>query len=459
MSQGASPTTWRRKLWAFVQIANARLRFVLLMVVSGLVAAQWDALLARWDRWTHPTPAASGGAAAEYHCPMDPQVVQNDPGHCPVCGMALSKRERAEALPLPKGVVGRVGLSAERRRLAGVGTTAVQYRVMHQRLRTVATVEVDERSMARIAARVAGRIEMLRVAAGSPVDSGQFLGEIYSPDVLTTQREYLRALGMPERRSADGTHEPGSAGPILKAARTRLIGWGIDNDQMVSLKREGSAMGRVMLRAPKGGVVLERAVEEGRYVAAGATIFTVAELSRVWVTAHVPQGEIDAVRVGQEVAVTSDGPPTETFRGEVSLVPAVAEGDTRTIRVRVDVVNAGLRLRPGMFVEASINLAANGASHPVLAIPESAVIDTGTRKVIYVEREPGVFDAVEARLSPAVDGWCPVLDGLSEGARVVTAGAFLVDAELRLRPGVAGSHFGASGATGNQSTPAVAGRR
>ena len=449
MSDAAARTGWRKKLGTFLRIAEIRLRFVLLMIVTGIVAAKWDAITARWDRWRHPTPAVEQAAAVEYYCPMHPEVVRSEPGNCPICGMPLSKRERTEAAALPPGVVGRVTLSPERIRLAGVATTEVGSTSLRSGLRVAGTVDVDERKVARVAARVAGRIETLLVDyTGARVVPGQALAEIYSPDLVATQQEYLLAVAAAAKRGeAPPAHgAPKNSGdPILAATRERLHLWGMEDDQIAALERAGTPSLRVALRAPLSGTVLEKAAVQGQYVEQGTVLYTVGDLSSVWVYAYVPEGDAPLVHVGSDVQISSDGLAGETLSGKIAFVAPVVDSDTRSLRVRIDVANPGLRLRPGMYVDASIDVGeAPAHASRSLVIPESAVIDTGTRRVVYVEREAGVYEAVAVELGPLAQASYPVVSGLSAGDRIVTAGTFLVDAELRLHPGAAGSYFGAT---------------
>jgi len=200
---------------------------------------------------------------------------------------------------------------------------------------------------------------------------------------------------------------------------------------------------RLAIRATIGGTVLEKNVVVGQYVEEGAPLYTVADLSNVWVTLQIPEQNMSGIGVGREVTVTSDALPGRRLTGRVSFVWPNVERDTRTLRARLDVPNPDGILVPGMYVDAAIDV--GGAGTSLLAVPESSVIDTGTRQVVYVQRGSGIYEATEVKLGPLADGWYPVLAGLAEGDTVVTQGTFLVDAELRLHPGAAGSYFGASG--------------
>lgn len=485
----------RDKLRTFVRIMNVRLRFIFLMVVTGLVAAKWETITAHWERWTERggVETSQVEARTEYYCPMHPSVVRGEPGNCPICGMPLSKRERGKTETLPEGVVARVQLSPYRLQLAGVSTSEVTYVPLQQEIRTVGTIEMDERRVAHIAARFGGRIERLYADfTGATVARGEALAEIYSPDLITTQQEYLTARRNADNleRMATDTQALADARALVEASRERLRLWGITDEQIAELEERSTPSLRSVIRAPIGGVVMRKNVLAGQYVMEGTELYTVADLSRVWMTAYIFEDAIASVRPGQAVELSCRTHPGRVFEGTVSFIWPTLDEATRTLRVRTDIPNPDFALRPGMYVEAIIRggpenlaLAATGGPadpqapyfcpmHPeivadlpgdcpicgmsltkvdvaptgaVMAIPESAVIDTGGRKVVYREREPGTFDAVEVELGALVGGYYPVLLGLAAGDRVVTRSAFLVDAEVRLNPAAAGSYFGASG--------------
>jgi membrane fusion protein, copper/silver efflux system len=483
---------FRRHVIDFLRIMNVRLRFVFLMVITGLIAANWESITNHWERWTRPHSATVAGemAAYEYYCPMHPSVVRGQPGNCPICGMPLTKRERGEAATLPEGVFARVQLSPERMQLGGIATSEVGYEPLGREIRTVGTVEIDERNVARIAARTGGRLEKLYADfTGERIAKGDPLAEIYSPDLVSTQEEYLLAL-----RNRDKLKDGGSAAAladaqsVLDASRERLRLWGLQDDQITALAGAGKASDRLTIRSPISGTVTEKNVVAGQYVAEGTEMVAIADLSHVWMTASVYEQDAANVRVGQKVDVRSSALGDRVFSGTVAFVQPVVEQATRTVRVRVDVPNPDGSLRPGMFVDARIAedggakgaVSAAGAAAVMytcpmdpevvsdkpgscpkcgmdlvkmegtpageaLAIPESAVIDTGTRKIVYLEREQGTFDAIEVHLGPRSGAYYPVIDGLAMGDKIVTSGAFLVDAEGRLNPAVASSYFGASG--------------
>lgn len=486
---------WRHGAWMFLRILNVRLRFILLMVATGLVAAQWDNIVAHWDRWTRPHRAAVVEAeqAIEYYCPMHPSVIRGEAGNCPICGMPLVKRAKGEKPELPEGVLGRVQLTPYRMRLAGVATSPVVSRPVAGSIRAVGTIDIDERRTAHISARIGGRIESLHVDfTGESISKGAALVDIYSPELMSTQKEYLLALDALEKAKASGLPAAiATMQDVFDAAHRRLRLWGINDAQLAELEGEGSPNARQTILAPISGIVTQKNVLAGQTVMEGDDLYTIADLSEVWMNASVYEADVSRVRVGQPVTIRTDAAPGRTFQGKVGFIAPTMDSSTRTARVRVDIANTDLALKPGMYVDAEISTPpedhgsrpkSSGAAYytctmdpqivsdkpgdcPIcgmhlvrvvpkaegvaLSIPESAVIDTGTRKVVYLEREPGTFDAVAVEVGSPDNGYVPILSGLADGDRVVTQGAFLVDAENRLNPSVAGSYFGASGSPGS----------
>lgn len=431
------------KLWMAIRLAEVRLRFVAVMVVTGLLVANWEAIQNRIDRWTRPAAMSVPGAAAiEYYCPMDPQVLRDEPGNCPICGMPLSKRAKGGKAALPEGVISRVSLSPARIALAGVRTVPVGYEKLAREVWAAGEILEAPHRIWRVPARVMGRLETVAVhIAGTPVKAGDEMAALYSPDLVNAQEEYLASLGAGD--AAD--------------AREKLLRWGMAEQDLATLERSGKALLNVPIRAPHAGVLWEgeggadHVAHVGHYVREGETVFTLLDLSRVWVAARVFEKDLGAVSLGQELEVRSRAHPDRPPKGRVSLIGPVVDPRTRTVEVRAEVPNEGGLLKPGMYVEVALHQEVHGL-HPeggpadaVLAVPESAVIDTGSRRMVYVEASPGVFDAVEVMLGPRAGDFHPVYMGLRAGDRVVAAGTFLVDAETRLNPAASAAYFGAGG--------------
>lgn len=458
--QGFWPKLWFwLRFWFWVK--TARLRFIAILIAIGAMIAYWDTLRAYYEKWTRPTAEAQAASAdTEYFCPMHPQIVRDNPKEkCPICFMPLSKRKKGEGKEeaLPPGVVSRVQLSPYRVALAGVQTWEVSYQPLAKLIETVGFVEFDERKLARISARVTGRsrIDKLYVnVTGQTVRKGEPLAELYSPDLVVTVQNLLDA-----RRSGNQD--------LQRMARDRLRLWGIDNDQVDEILKTGKPITHVTIRSPIGGHVIKKYQVEGEYVDEGARLYDVADLSTVWVQAQVYEDELALLKVGTPVSATTVALPDQEFTGKLSFIHPHLDQATRTLTVRFDIDNPAHELRPGMYgtvrlqVPASYlpvvsrTLAEDRGDHTglVLAVPESAVIDTGSRKVVYRQDTPGVFEGIEVRLGPRMTGpddvtFYPVLRGLEGGDRVVTSGSFLIDAETRLNPAAGSIYFGGSAGSG-----------
>lgn len=511
----AHPARKRSRLVYALDIVLVRLRFIGLLIAVMLVAAYWDDVVAHVERWTHKESARGGAAASdvEYFCPMHPHIVRGEPGTCPICGMPLSKRKKGVETGLPEGVLARVQLAPFRVAQGGIRTSPVEWRPLQREIETVGFVEVDERKTARISARFPGRVESLAVNfTGTTVQAGEALATIYSPEAFAAQESFLaavRALRDVESAAPRDERAVDRARLLTDAARSRLALWGLLPAQIEAIERAGKASPTIDVQSPLAGVVTKKSVVVGDYVQEGTALFDVVDLSSVWLKARVYEVDLGLVAVGQKVAATATAFPGECFEGTVAFLDPVLDPASRTAGLRADLPNPDGRLKPGMYVTASIRIPMVSVEpfrsqprpeappdakprvvywcpmHPevvrdepgecaecggmklirkeipvgpgpsdVLAVPETAVVDTGKRKVVYVESDPGVFDAREVVLGPRVGAFYPVVSGLEAGMKVATAGSFLIDAETRLNPAAAGSYFGATGAP---SSPGGAG--
>ncbi len=457
---------WRRVWWWFhflILLKLARLRFLAILAAVGAVILYWDTLTAYYERWTRPSggETAVAGAEMEYWCPMHPTIIREKPDKCPICGMPLSKRKKGEHADheeaLPPGVISRVQLTPYRVVNAGVQTVEVGYQPLAKEISTVGFVEYDERKLARIPVRPGpskSRIEKLYVnVTGQQVQKGEALAELYSPDLYSTVTNLLDA-----RQSG--------ARDIERGARDRLRLWGIDDAQIEQIVRDGKPITHMTIRSPISGHVIKKYQVEGQYVEEGAQLYDVADLSTVWIEAQVYEDQIAFLKEGLAVTVTTKAFPNREFSGKVAFIYPWMDTATRTVKVRFDMHNEGNELRRGMYATVMLqvpaiqltSLAQDASDEQkksyeqglVLAVPERAVIDTGSRKIVYRESEPDVFDGVEVQLGPRCGAFYPVLKGLQAGDRVAGAGSFLIDAETRLTAGAGSTYFGAS--TGPQGT-------
>jgi len=645
-----------KRVLFFLKFLEIRLRFVLILAITALAVGDWDHIENYYERWQRQR--AAGGHADhvetvdseyEYYCGMHPFVVRDRPGKCPICGMDLTRRAKGEAATLPEGTLARVQASPGRVMQAGVQVEPALYRLLARNVESYGVIEVDETRVSNVVARFPGRVERLHVeTTGEPVRKGQPLAEIYSPSFLAGADEYVRALNG-YRRLAENARvsdkEKERAKRLVDGARRRLELAGFTPDQLDAIAEGGAPRSRVTLYSPVGGTILEKTVVEGQAVEEGTPIYTVADLSTLWVQAQVLESDLAAVDAGMPVEVTSVAYPGEIFYGTVDFIYPEVNPENRSVKVRVVVGNPDGKLKPGMYVntalrspigrygpEGSFALAkAEGYGNPaeeladapahdhgdaaapelptktaedkakflatladgdeyyyctmcdevatdnpehrcpicgmkltqthkgaegneaaeaqeqagpapgglptstpeaaaeflaklpaggeyytcsmdpevvsdkpgecplcgmdlieaakpadaeapgggsyerlavgyacpmhpdelvdkpgvcgvcgcgmkmqklqverVLSVPESAVVDTGARQIVYVETEPGMYEARAVTLGPHVEGYYPVLDGLVLGQRVATQGSFLLDAEARLNPSISG---------------------
>jgi multidrug efflux pump subunit AcrA (membrane-fusion protein) len=432
----------------------ARLRFIVILAAIGAVILYWDTLTAYYERWTRPLLGETTVAASdtEYWCPMHPTIIREKPDKCPICGMPLSKRKKSESPGTEEALepgAGRVQLTPYKVVNAGIRTIEVGYQPLAKDITTVGFVEYDERKLSRITARPAGksRIEKLFVnVTGQTVKKGEPLAELYSPELLSTVTNLLDA-------------RQGGNRDIERGARDRLRLWGIDDAQIDQIVKDGKPITHMTIRSPRSGHIIKKYQVEGDYVEEGARLYDVADLTTVWIEAQVYEADVAFIKEGLPVSAVVKTFPNREFRGTVAFLEPHLNAATRTLRVRFDVQNPEHELRHGMYATVTLQVpAVRLSSLPkdadeeqkrmheqglVLAVPESAVIDTGSRKIVYREAEPDEFEGVEVRLGPRCGAFYPVLSGLRAGDRVATSGSFLIDAETRLTAGASSTYFGA----------------
>jgi membrane fusion protein, copper/silver efflux system len=334
-----------------------------------------------------------------------------------------------------------VQMTADEQHSIGLLTAVVERHVVRRELLAVARVDEPETRLANISTRVGGRIDMLHVDfTGQAVRRGQPIAEIYSPEILSSAEEYRLALENRKRLAASAESEAISgADDLIAASRRRLELWGLTPQQVDMIATSGKPQIDLTIFSAANGIVTERKVTQGQYVNAGDVLYTVADLSRIWVKADIYEADLPQVHVGQAVQITSESAPGAKLRGQVNFLEPMVNGQTRTTVARIEVANPGMRLRPGMFVQVRFAL----SGQHTLAVPRSAVVDTGTRKLVYVAKGNGVFEAHEVQLGAVGDDYYPVMSGLNEGDRIVTEGNFLLDSQTRISGSMSGM-FGGS---------------
>jgi Cu(I)/Ag(I) efflux system membrane fusion protein len=324
---------------------------------------------------------------------------------------------------LPPGMA-QVEVPSDRRQLLGVRTVEIARRPLVREIRTVGLVSADERRVRRIQSRVSGWVEELFVNfTGEPVRAGQAVLAVYSPELFATQREYLLALEA--SRSASSSIRGGT---LLEAARSRLRLFDVSEAQIAELARTREPKRRVVLESPISGYVTFKQVLQGTYIAPEMELYTVSDLTSVWIWAEANEDEIPLLAIGQPAAIDVAAAPGSRDAVITFLQPTL-NAQTRTLRVRFDLNNPEGALRPGMY--ATVRIAKPLGD--VLALPDEAVIDTGVRRVVFVEVNPGTFQPREVTLGRKGEGQYEVLSGLAAGERVVVSAQFLLDSESRLR--------------------------
>ena len=325
-----------------------------------------------------------------------------------------------------------ITISEEKRQLIGVRTVPAGFRTLDKLIRTVGKVDVDETRLAFVNTKIAGWVKKLFVNfTGDQVVKGQPLLSIYSPDLVTAQEEYLLALRSRTTVSGDIAEVQASQQSLIDSAKRRLLLWDITGEQIDELEKSGKTRTEMTLNAPLNGIVLEKMVLDGAYIIPGMNLYKIADLSTVWIIADVYEYEVPLVKVGQQARVTLPYSSGEVLHAAVSFINPVLDPMTRTVKVRIAVQNPGLLLKPDMFVNVEI-MPSSGAR---LVIPRSAVLDSGTRQIVYVEKEPGVYEMRNVTLGLRGENEVEVLKGIRKGERVVTSGNFLIDSESQLQFG------------------------
>ena len=442
-------------------------RTLLIVLLVGIAAV---VLFVRWSG-NNSGAGAPSVAGQIWTCSMHPQVRLPTAGKCPICFMPLILAKSAAPKPESEaGSVAMLTLSEHARAMASVETVPVERRAITHEIRAVGKVQYNESALAVINSRVEGYIEKLHVDfTGVQVKQGDHLVDIYSPDLVLAQKELLVALDGPANNA------------LIDASKLKLLRWGLTQQQVDDLVRHRKVSERVTLFSPIDGTVTERMAVQQAMVKSGEMLYKLANLETVWVYLDIYESELGWVQQGQSATIHAEAYPTEAFTARIWFINPVLTEESRTVKVLVNIANTEQKLKPGMFVSATIRVPvlANGKAAPtglggqftcpmhpqvlqalsgacprcgmalsvipgsktkptdaelnVLAVPVAAVLDSGVRKLVYVEHSRGEFMPMEVTLGPRAGDFYSVLAGLEEGEKVAVRGNFLLDSQFQIQ--------------------------
>jgi Cu(I)/Ag(I) efflux system membrane fusion protein len=400
-------------------------------VASGIIVSLVLFVLAQAGERTATTPArqpttagpadphAGGGGAAGHGGPSP-----SSPG---------DHQQTAEPPPQPGNVI---ALSPERLQAIGVKFELAKYRPVERSIRTVGQVEVDERRLAHVNIKLEGWIDQLFVnSTGERVKKGKILFTLYSPDLVATQTEYLLALKSQQTLVQSTFPEVAErAKSLLDVTRRRLKLWDITEDHVEDLERTGEVQRTLPIHAPLSGTVIKKVALAGMYVKPGDELYTIADLSQIWITADIYESELPFVKVGEMATVSLSYDPGTVLQGRIVFIYPVLDPQTRTAKVRFELANPGERLKPGMYA----NVELKSALGTRLFVPTEAILDSGERQLMFIHLGEGRLEWRMVKLGVRAGDWVEVLEGLKEGEHIVTSANFLIDSESQLKAAVGG---------------------
>ena len=408
-----------------------------------------------------PVYAEESGAGSErriayYKDPMHPWYTSDKPGKAPDCGMDL--------VPVYEGESGMKGVKIDPVTVQNIGvkTEEVEVRKLNRIIRTVGKVQPDETKVFSINTKIMGWIEKLYVDyTGKPVRKGEPLLELYSPELVSTQEEYLQAVRYQKQLEKSNLEEARKGGEsLVESARRRLLNWDIPESEITELERRGQPKKTMTFYSPADGYVMDKMVYKGQSVMAGMELYRITDLSTVWVLADVYQYELPWVKTGQKVSIELSYLSGQKFQGRVTYIYPMLNMETKTARVRIEVRNTpSLEFKPEMFATVQI---ASPVSVDAVAVPEQAIIRSGERNIAVIALGGGYFDPREVQLGVTAEGYVQILDGVKAGEKIVVSSQFLIDSESNLKAAISqmAGHAGmparpdsSHGAGGDMSEP------
>ncbi len=371
-----------------------------------------------------------------WYDPMHPDYKSDKPGIAPDCGMQLVPRYAGEVAALEQHPPGTVMLSPEKQQLIGIRTTQARRDRLVRTIRTVGRLEADETKIARIHVKIAGWVEQVYVDfVGKQVKQGQPLFTLYSPELVSTQQEYLLARRSKESLGkASYANVAEGADALLRAARERLRLWDISEEQIQQLDQTGEVQRTSTIYSPINGFVLKRNLYPRAYVTPETELYEIADLATIWVNADIYEYEVPQVRVGQAATMRLSYFPGKTYTGRVTYVYPTLDPKTRTVKVRLEFPNPNFALKPDMFADVELKIDYGMQT----LVPSEAVLDSGMRQLVFVAKPGGFFEPREIQVGARVENLYIVLRGVQLGETIVTSGNFLIDSESRLSTAIGG---------------------
>jgi Cu(I)/Ag(I) efflux system membrane fusion protein len=325
-----------------------------------------------------------------------------------------------------------VTLDAKARQLAGVQTAQAEVKSLSKDIKTTGKIAMNESGRTYITSRVEGRVDELYVSAdGETIAEGQAIASVYSPTYIAAQEEYLLAAESVQKLKGAGKDVVQINNRLLEAARRKLQLLGVSDEDVSQLEQTHQANDHMIIYAQFGGTVLEKLLLPGAYIMPGEKLYSLSDLSTVWMYADLYEKDLADIKIGQPVTVTSSAYPGEVFNGQVTFINPILDDSSRTVKVRVAMGNPSGRLKPNLFVNAAISVPLGEK----LVVPESSLLDTGTRKVVFVAQGEDTFVKRDVVIGKEADGYIQILSGLEPGEVVVTAATFLIDSQTQLGSG------------------------
>lgn len=375
-----------------------------------------------------------------YICPMHPQIQSNHPGVCPICHMDLVLKEKTteinefDSLKSSKNNIRDVVLSPSQQVLANVQTEIVSKQEFKSSLEFNGFIKIAESNMRHIATPISGRITKMYINyEGQIVNKGQKAFDIYSPEIYSTQKEYLLALkNLENAKLSNNDLIITQAENLINSTRTRLRLWEVSPEQIEEFENTKEVQDYVTVYAKYSGVITKKIVHEGHWAVAGEDIYDVVDMSTLWVIASVPESDINSIRMGQSAKITSVSYSGEVFYAKVNFISPMLTSDTRTLEVRLDVTNRNYKLKPDMYVKVEIGSERYDRN---IVVPRNSVLRTGKMDMVYVKTGKNIFSPRMVTVGGEREGNYLITSGLSEGDEIVTSAGFLIDSESQIRSG------------------------